>query len=417
MPDEMDPTSAIAALLSDPKLSRVFDALDGSGEETRVVGGAVRNTLLGLPVHDIDLATTAEPGLVVSRARGARLTTVPTGITHGTVTILVDGTPFEVTTLRHDVTTDGRHAVVAFGRDFVEDAQRRDFTMNALSISRDGALHDPVGGLADLRARRVRFIGDAHRRITEDYLRILRLFRFHAAYGEGALDEDARDAAIAGRAGLAHLSAERLQAELLKLLLARRAAEVVTEIADTGLLGAIVGGVVYSARFSRLLALTEGEPPDAMQRLAALAVAVREDGPRLRLRLRLSNAMTKRLAETAALLERTHGMPAPSDPAVDALLFEAETRDALVDALLIGHAASGARLDDAAWCQASCRARESALPHMPVSGDDLLARGVLPGRSVGAALKALQAKWIRAGFPRDPKRVGQLIDEVLQDAP
>ena len=408
-------TPAIAALLADPKLARVLDALDGNGEETRVVGGAVRNTLLDLPVHDIDLATTAEPGLVVSRARGARLTTVPTGIVHGTVTVIVDGTPFEVTTLRHDVTTDGRHAVVAFGRDFVEDAQRRDFTMNALSISRNGALHDPVGGLADLRAGRVRFIGDAHRRIAEDYLRILRLFRFHAAYGKGALDGDARDAAIAGRAGLSRLSAERLQTELSKLLLACRAADVVTEMADTGLLGAVIGGVVYPARLSRLLALTEGEPSDGTRRLAALVISVREDAARLRLRLRLSNAMTKRLAEAATLFEHTHRMPAPSDCAVDALLFGVDTRDSVVDAVLIGHAASGAPLDDPAWRSAALRARDSAMPQMPVSGSDLLARGVAPGRSIGAALKSLQAKWIRAGFPRDPKRVGQLIDEVLRE--
>ncbi len=406
---------AIAALLADPKLTRVLDALDAKGEETRIVGGAVRNTLMGLPVHDIDLATTAEPGTTVSRARGARLTTVPTGIAHGTVTVITDGTPFEVTTLRRDVTTDGRHAVVAFGRDFAEDAQRRDFTMNALSISRDREVHDPVGGLPDLEARRVRFIGDAKQRIAEDYLRILRLFRFHAAYGEGALDSDARDAAVAGRGGLAQLSAERLQAELSKLLVARRAAEVVTEMADTGLLGLVIGGVACAARFTRLVALTKDEPPDVVCRLGALAVATQEDAARLRQRLRLSNAATKRLSETATLREKDHGRDAPTDAEVDAQLLVADSRGAVVDALLIRHAASAAALDDAVWRRAQARARESTMPQMPVSGDDLLARGVPAGKSVGAALKTLQAKWIRTGFPRDPATVGRLIDEVLRD--
>ena len=406
-------TRSIAALLADPKLTRVLDALDGDGEEVRIVGGAVRNTLLNLPVRDVDLATTAEPGVTVSRARGARLTTVPTGIAHGTVTVIADSTPFEVTTLRRDVTTDGRHAVVAFGRDFAEDAQRRDFTMNALSISRDGNVHDPVGGLPDLETRRVRFIGDAKQRIAEDYLRILRLFRFHAAYGEGALDGDARDAAIAGRAGLARLSAERLQGELSKLLIARRAGEVVVEMTDTGLLGLVIGGVAYAARLVRVVDLTANEPSDVVRRLGALAVATREDVARLRERLRLSNAATKRLLEMVSLLESHQGQGAPTDAGVDAKLFAADSRDAVVDALLFGHAASAASLDDDAWRRAQTRARTASVPHLPVSGDDLLARGVAPGRSVGAVLKMLQANWIRAGFPRDPATVSRLIDEVL----
>ena len=179
---------ADAAWLREGPLPRVMAALDGNGEETRVVGGAVRNALLAEPIGDIDLATTAVPDEVIRRAAAAGFRTVPTGIDHGTVTVIVNGRPFEVTTLRRDVETFGRHATVAFGRDWKTDAERRDFTMNALSATADGTVHDYVGGLADLGARRVRFIGDAAKRIAEDYLRILRFFRFHAAYGEGPPD-------------------------------------------------------------------------------------------------------------------------------------------------------------------------------------------------------------------------------------
>src|SRR3954452_4100597 len=177
-----------AAWLREAPLRDLLAVLDGGGEEARVVGGAVRNAILAEPIAEIDVATTALPTEVVRRAQAAGFKAVPTGIEHGTVTVVVHGQPFEVTTLREDVETFGRHAKVAFGRDWKRDAERRDFTMNALSAARDGAVCDYVGGLADVAARRVRFIGDAAARIAEDYLRILRFFRFHAAYGEGAPD-------------------------------------------------------------------------------------------------------------------------------------------------------------------------------------------------------------------------------------
>ena len=405
----------LTTLFARPDLARVLDILDGDGEETRVVGGAVRNTLMGVAVSDVDLATTAEPGVVVRRARRAGLTVIPTGIAHGTVTVLVEGRPFEVTTLRRDVETDGRHATVAFGRDFAQDAQRRDFTMNALSASRDGALHDPVGGLSDLHARRVRFIGDARTRIREDYLRILRLFRFHAAYGEGPLDIPARDAAIAERHGLATLSAERINAEIAKLLVARRAAEVVPEIAETGLLGLVLGGVAYAARFAHAVGIG-GNDADGVSRLAALAVITSEDVLRIRERLRLSNAATRRLERIAAILEACHGMRTIADADIDELLFRQEDRAAVRDALLLLHTDNGAAHDDLDWRRAHRRAAQAPVPDLPVSGDDLLRRGVPPGRSIGAALKTLQARWIRAGFPRDPAVLARLVDEVVQDS-
>ena len=229
---QIDPDGA---WLREGPLPRLLDVLDRDGEEARVVGGAVRNALLGEPVGDIDVATTAVPEEVMRRAEAAGFKPVPTGIEHGTVTVVIDGTPFEVTTLREDVETFGRHARVAFGRDWRRDAERRDFTMNALYAARDGTIHDHVGGLADLEERRVRFIGDPARRIAEDYLRILRFFRFHAAYGHGGQpDADGLAACIAARAGLETLSRERVRMEMLKLLVAPHAVPALAAMSGGG---------------------------------------------------------------------------------------------------------------------------------------------------------------------------------------
>src|SRR3954467_2265421 len=217
--------SSLRVLENAPRLklgptARVLELLNGNGEEARVIGGAVRNALLKLPVGDIDIATTAVPDEVIRRAKAAGIKSVPTGIDHGTVTLVVNGQPFEVTTLREDTETFGRKAKVAFGRDWIGDAQRRDFTINGLSVDADGVVHDHVGGIADAAARRVRFIGDPDQRIAEDFLRILRFFRIHAAFGAGAPDRDGYPPGIRGRAGLGSLSAERLRMETLKLLVA-----------------------------------------------------------------------------------------------------------------------------------------------------------------------------------------------------
>src|SRR5205807_5239026 len=204
-----------------------------------------RNSLLNLPVGEIDIATSALPEEVIRRAAAAGIRSVPTGIDHGTVTLVIDGQPLEVTTLREDTETFGRKAKVAFGRDWVRDAQRRDFTINGLSVGADGVVHDHVGGLDDIAERRVRFIGDPDRRIAEDYLRILRFFRMHAAFGAGAPDREAYLACIRARAGLAQLSAERMRMEMLKLMVAEGAVVAVTAMGDAGLLLPIFGGVTY----------------------------------------------------------------------------------------------------------------------------------------------------------------------------
>ena len=221
------PSLAGAEWLKRRETSAVFGALQGDRIETRAVGGAVRNALLGLPVTEIDLATTAEPESVMALAQEAGLKAVPTGIDHGTVTVIADGLPFEVTTLRRDVETFGRHAKIAYTTSWEEDAKRRDFTLNALYADRDGKVFDPLGSYDDLAAGRVRFIGDAEARIKEDFLRILRFFRFHAYYGKGDMDAAGLKAAVKLRAGLEQLSAERVAGELRRILVAPQAPRAV----------------------------------------------------------------------------------------------------------------------------------------------------------------------------------------------
>ena len=410
-------TLALRRLLDEPKLARAIAALNGDGEETRIVGGAVRNALIGLPSADVDMATTAEPDVVIARAKQAGLRVALTGYDHGTVTVIVDGRPFEVTSLREDIETDGRRAKVKFGRDFDADAARRDFTINSMSLSSDGALHDPLGGRADLAARKVRFIGDARQRIREDFLRVLRFFRFHAGYGEGPLDAEGLAAAIETRDGLAQLSAERVRAELLKLLVFARGPQVVAEAADAGLLSFAFAGMIYPARLRRVaqVELARNDAPDAILRLAALGAMVAEDADRLREKLRLSNAEHRRLSACMSALEQLHGADAPPrDEGLAELVFgfgAGATRDALA----LAHADSGASAADARWLAGAVSVARMADLRLPVSGEDLKRRGVPEGRAIGAALKTLQARWIRAGFPRDPAAIARLIDEAVAD--
>jgi poly(A) polymerase len=397
-------------------LARALEALNGGGEETRLVGGAVRDLALGEPAVDFDLTTTAVPDEVVRRAREAGLKVALTGVAHGTVTIVVDGRPFETTTLREDVETDGRWAKVAFGRDFAADAQRRDFTINALSLSADGTVHDHVGGLEDLRAGRVRFIGEAEARIREDYLRILRFFRFSARFSASEVDREGLSAAIRLRDGLAQLSRERVRAELMRLLVAPRASEVVQVMGECGFLELILGGVGYTTRLSRLIVI-EAErrtAGDALLRLAALGVAIPEDADRLRERLRLANAEADRLRSAAAALIGLHGIAAPPPfHGLRALLFNVG-REAAHDALAL--AESEAPPSDTAFAAAARFLTEAGEPKLPIRGADLLARGVAPGRQVGQALRAFEALWIRAGFPKEAETLARLLEEAVAES-
>jgi poly(A) polymerase len=403
-----------AALLDAAHVKRIFETFVGAGEDTRIVGGAVRNAVLGAPVHEIDFATTAVPREIIRRAAAAGLRSVPTGIEHGTVTVIVEGVPFEMTTLREDVETDGRRARVRFGRSFEHDALRRDFTVNALSLDAQGRIHDYTDGLADIAARKVRFIGVARQRIREDYLRILRYFRFHAAYGRGPMDAEAFHAIVAERDGLALLSRERVRAELMKLLVTPGAAAVTSIMSDAGLLQPILGGIAWPRRLERLAAIDAAEQPDAELRWIAAFVQVREDAERLRDRLRLSNAETQRALDAAGALEPLHGLQVPPDPAeLRRMLFE-RGRQAALDAVVLAQAQVPAPANDAAWAHARAFLRDTPVPVLPFNGSDLMARGVPAGRAIGQALKSLQARWIRAGFPKDPAVLARLLQDALE---
>jgi tRNA nucleotidyltransferase/poly(A) polymerase len=381
-------------------LPRLLDVLDRDGEETRVVGGAVRNALLQVPVGEVDLATTAIPEEIMRRAAQAGFHPVPTGIEHGTVTVVIDGKPFEVTTLREDVETDGRHAKVKFGRDWKRDAERRDFTMNALSLKRDGTVIDLVGGLPDLRARKVRFIGNAETRIREDYLRILRFFRFHAAYGEGPMDREGLAACIRARDGMETLSRERVRAELLKLLLAKHAVPALAVMGETGLLGAIFGGVPYLASYSNLVKVEAAAklPKDAARHLAALGVHVAEDADRLRERLRLTNAEHERLR---AMGDRWWQVsPQAGEGTAKTLLYRIGAEN-FRDRAVIALARSQAKDNDKAWLDLIALPNRWTAPEFPLKARDFIDRGVAKGPALGAALARAEAAWIAAGFPQD----------------
>lgn len=395
-----------AGFLKSPSVQRVFTTLESSGEETRAVGGAVRNALMGIAVHEVDFATTLEPDAIIARAKAAGVRSIPTGIEHGTVTLLIDGETFEVTTLRHDVETDGRYAKVRFGRSFEEDALRRDFTFNALSVARNGALFDYTDGVADIERRHVRFIGDARQRIREDYLRILRFFRFHAAYGEDAMNREAFEAAISAHAGIEGLSRERVRAELLKLLAARRCADVIGDVAGAGILGPILAGVAHPTRLANLVKIDSGAG-DAVLRLAALALLVEEDADRLLDHLRLSNAERDRLAAAARVLAKLRA-PGALEPKALRVLDYRHGRQALLDALRLAWASDGRDRSEALAFVTS-----EPLRKMPVRGADLIQRGIAPGPALGAALAEIERRWVEADFPTDETALNGLVENIL----
>ncbi|MBX9646123.1 MAG: CCA tRNA nucleotidyltransferase [Xanthobacteraceae bacterium] len=391
--------------------ARVLALLNGNGEETRVVGGAVRNALMGIPIGEIDIATTALPDEVVRRAKAAGIKSVPTGIAHGTVTLVVDALPFEVTTLREDTETYGRKAKVAFGRDWVRDAERRDFTINGLSVDAGGVVHDHVGGLADIAARRVRFIGDAHQRIAEDYLRILRFFRIHAAYGASEPDRAGYLACIGGRGGLSSLSAERLRMEMLKLLVADGAEGAVTAMADAGLLLAIVGGVTYTGPFAAMISAERalGLTPNAVRRLAALTVAVTEDAKRVAARLRLSNAEAKALDSMGHRWWRLTGMDEARARQRLYRLGEEQYRDRL----MLAWARSSGRHDANYWREFASLPQRWSAPKFPLKAADFISRGIAEGPALGHVLTLAEDGWLAADFPLEPAALAAIADQTV----
>jgi poly(A) polymerase len=361
------------AWLTHPGTQALCAVLEGAGYQALFVGGCVRNALLGAAVSDVDISTDAQPEIVTILAEKAGFKVVPTGIDHGTVTVIAQGVPHEVTTFRRDVETDGRHAVVAFSTDVAEDAARRDFTMNALYADARGAVIDPLGGLPDLLARRLRFVGDPETRIREDYLRILRFFRFHAWYAdpEGGMDAEGLAACAALSAGIETLSAERVGAEVKKLLTAPDPAPAVASMAQAGVLGLVLPGADARA-LAPLVHLENGAPPRALRRLAALAGENPAD------RLRLSRAESRDLASLRAAIgdmspPAVLGWRLGADLAADALLARAAVLESPLPPGWQAEVARGAAL--------TFPVKAADLPH-------------LTGPALGAELKRLQQIWL-----------------------
>jgi len=371
----------------------LFAALDASGKSTRLVGGAVRDSLLNLELNDIDLATVFPPDEVIRRLAKTGIRAIPTGIAHGTITAIVDSQPFEITTLRRDVATAGRHATVAFTDRWIDDARRRDFTINALYADLiTGEITDFVDGIADLAAHRVRYIGDPLKRIAEDHLRILRFFRFHARFGRGGPDPAGLAACVARANDLMALSRERVRDEVMKLLAVADPAPTVRVMADTGIFAPVLPEIARG-RVDDLAALVaaetaEGIAAGAIRRLATLLPPDPGAMDAVATRLRLSNADRRRLVLTATR---------------DGSLAELAYRDGLASAVDRGLLRGDG--DVSAFAVAWRK------PVLPLSGGDLIARGVPVGPAVSHTLGAVERAWIAAGFPTD---LAPILAQILR---
>ncbi|MFL6765993.1 MAG: CCA tRNA nucleotidyltransferase [Sphingomicrobium sp.] len=376
-------------------MRRLLDALGAAEGLTRYVGGAVRDDLLGLPVSDIDLATKIPPEEVVHRLEKARIKAVPTGIDHGTVTAVSDGHPFEITTLRRDVSTDGRRATVAFTNDWQEDAARRDFTINALSADpRTGELFDYFGGLADLEQRHIRFIGDPYQRIAEDHLRILRFFRFHARFGSGEPDRAALEACAARANDLMALSRERIADEVLKLLGMPDPSATVAIMLDRGILKPVLPEIEQRAitNLRSLIAAEReaGVESDSLRRVTALLPRDPNLVEAIAARLRLSNKARKRLSCSAG---------AAIGPSPQALAYRLGVGCAVDRLLLAGRVHEAAAI--ANWHPR----------RLPISGGALIKRGLAQGPLVARTLRRIEDEWVEAGFP-----TGDAFDDIVSRA-
>lgn len=399
-----------------PATAAVLDALEAAGgpDCARFVGGCVRNTLLGKPVSDLDIATRLTPDQVTAALKAAGLKAVPTGVEHGTVTAVSGGKPFEITTLRRDVATDGRRAVVAFTDDWGEDAQRRDFTLNSLYARRDGTLFDPTGhGVADARAGRIVFVGEPEQRVREDYLRILRFFRFFAWYGSGPADAAALAACEALRGELKTLSAERVSKELLKLLAADDPRPAVALMARTGVLGEVLPAPVDLARFEGLVAiedetLFENEP---LLRLAALLPDDQLGAVKFAEALRLSNAERDRLA---AALSPT--------PAFKSWMSPREIRRTLYrlgaqpfrDRAKLAWARANRTAATPQWRGMIALGEGWTPPAFPLTGEDVIAAGAPKGPMVGQVLREVEEWWIDHDFIDDKLSTIEKLKSVVQ---
>ncbi len=409
-----------AAWLEDADLQRLLAALSADGEEARVAGGAVRNALMGQPVADIDIATTNLPDETIARAQAAGFKTVPTGKDHGTITVVAHHQPFEVTTLRDDVETDGRHAKVAFGKDWKRDAERRDFTFNALYAQADGQVIDLVGGLKDLEERRVRFIGDAEARIREDYLRILRFSRFFATYGHGRPDAEGLKACAKLKGGMSRLSAERVWAEIRRLLGASDPSRALLWMRTTSVLSTILPETEkWGIDTIHPLITSEadlGWQPDPLLRLVAM---VPPDAARLQAmgdRLRLSKADAARIVSWA----QAPGIEPDMDERVLAKLLYRHGRDGIEDRLKLSLATARGKAvaETSELYRAGGFSRLLGLagkwekPQLPIRGADLIEAGSKQGPELGAVLAQLEDEWVESNFALDRAALLARADEL-----
>jgi poly(A) polymerase len=399
--------------MSAPEAQAVMRALAENGGGARFVGGAIRNALLGREVADIDIATPFLPQEVVRRLEAAKIASVPTGIEHGTVTAIVNGKPFEVTTLRRDVSTDGRRATVAFSTDWAEDAQRRDFTINALYAAADGEIFDYCGGLADIEAGRVRFIGDAAARIREDYLRILRLFRFHAWYGKGEIDAEALRAAAAEKGSLTQLSGERIQKEMLRLLEAENPVPMLRAMAASGILSDILPGALNIARLERLAAIDSVNffASDAVLRLAALLGKDPAQVQAIADRFKLSNADRARLEDLAGAKEKIVSYLSIRE--VRKLLYRIGAAR-FKDRVFLRWAEDPKESNAIQWRALLALADAWQRPVFPLNGSNVMAAGVTEGPLVGRILAEVEEWWIDSDFTEDEFSLAERLKAVVQ---
>jgi len=383
--------------------------------DARFVGGAVRNAILGAPVIDIDIAVPLPPGEAQKRLEAAHIKVVPTGFDHGTVTAILGNRVFEVTSLRRDIATDGRHAVVSYTSDWAEDAARRDFTMNALYAGQGGEIFDYEGGVEDLTAGRVRFVGDAATRIKEDYLRILRLFRFHAWYGRGDIDDAALRAAADAKAGLKQLSGERIAKELLRLLECPNPMPVLRVMAASGILPELLPGALQLARLEHLVHLDADNLliPDGLLRLAALLPEDAKIAREVAERLKLSNADRTRLEDLTGAEEKIVSyLPLPE---VRKLLYRIGTAP-FRDRVRLRWAASPRGAGAIPWRMLLSVAESWERPRFALAGRDVMAAGVPEGPRVGRILDRIEQEWIDSDFTLDDAALAARLKDIARDA-
>ncbi|MFL5296587.1 MAG: CCA tRNA nucleotidyltransferase [Phenylobacterium sp.] len=399
-----------------PATAAVMDALEAAGgaDCARFVGGCVRNTLIGRPVDDIDIATRLTPDAVTAALKAAKLKAVPTGVEHGTVTAVSQSQPFEITTLRRDVSTDGRRAVVAFTAEWGEDARRRDFTLNSLYACRDGTIYDPTGhGVADARAGRIVFVGEAGERIAEDYLRILRFFRFLAWYGSGPADAAALAACESARGQLKTLSPERVSKELLKLLAAPDPRESVALMVRTGVLGEVLPAPIDVARLEALVAIEEDQlfETDAVLRLAALLPDDQLGAAKLAERLRLSNAERDRIS---AALSPTPELKSWMSPREIRRAVYRSGPGAFRDRAKLAWARAPGTAQTMQWRGMIALAEGWTAPAFPLTGEDVIAAGAPKGPLVGQVLREVEDWWIDHDFIDDKLSAVEKLKAVVQ---